>query len=320
MSSNGYPSRRTGQQTEALLDVVENKCVTVANNGVVFNDYPGRVIVVYSGTDTIDRKVVVSERITETNAVIAGTTFSGAPNRVLVSTSGSNEIKASTHAINDTKIIIAANDVNASDSGKMIVGSGSYNSVKPSSRVTDTNAVICSDSMVTNNSIILGSGNANQVQDTCGIASAEVELFADSQQHPKVINRNINLGTINYSMTRSVGAVGTESGSGTLAPVNLSNITNAISAKNPKLLGSILNFTFSLTRTISETAVVTSNTESAEVITVYQAANNNTTIGAMFNTFAGSGIQTYMLTIDTSSGAYTVTSISDTTVNDMYVQ
>lgn len=318
MSSNGYPSSRTGQATEALLDKVEKQCITVPSAGTNFDGYQGRVIIV---DDSGGRNVKISDRLTHENVVVCNSPFVGATNRMVIASPNKNEVRVSDRVVNDAKVVLAQTDITASDNNKMVLGSGTSNSVKASSRVTDSNAVIANTALVENGAIIFGNGNSNQLKDTCGISSAELELIADANQHAKTINRNVGaLGTINYTLSRSIGAITTENGTGTLSSAGQTALANAIAAKNGRLIGSILSFTFGITRTINGATTTGSLIQSAEVTTALKISDNQYKIGALFNTYYGTGVQVYMLTIDTSTGAYTVNTIVDTTINELTVQ
>ena len=110
-------------------------------------------------------------------------------------------------------------------------------------------------------------------------ASAEAEIYVSSASKPTILNKNINIGTIGTS--------------GTLSGSYLTNLTSATTAKNKKLIGSILSFSDG------------SNNHNAQVIHAMQDGANYM-IGAIFNTYNNSGIQMKMLTINSTSGAYHV--------------
>lgn len=102
----GYASKRTGQATEALLDKVENQCLFTGN---ALNFVSGSLIYATgSGLET-----QASQRVTESNSIIASTDLSHGGIVICNNTGGkSNAVSTNTGVIAGlAEIIVASNGV-----------------------------------------------------------------------------------------------------------------------------------------------------------------------------------------------------------------
>lgn len=294
--ANGYQSSRTGNQTEQLLNraaislVPRNGALSSPGaEGTFASGTRGNLVIVNTvGDSTHTPDVVASSRLTEENVVISNAGFdatSSAGKILIVAQSGSNNIAVSD--IPATSLIKAASTLATNNA--VILGSTTTNGVKPSARMTDSNVVIANTAFSARNKILMGGGSSNVATDQAdGLVSVEGEIYVDSNSRPTILNKNIDIGTIGTS--------------GTLSGTPLSNLTAAVTAKNKKLMGSILTFSDG------------SNSHIAEVIHAV-ASGNNYMIGAIFNTYNNGGIQMKMLTINSTTGAYIVRTlvVEDTT-------
>lgn len=285
----GYQSARTGQATEALLNRAEN--AIIPNNGTNDGSFAtlseGKMVIIKS----VDGKTVThSSRVTETNAVIATTDFNSTSNQgCILVVSGTNGIAPSSITASN---LMTKGSASYSNDGAIPVYNLSTQTFGPSGRINNTNAVVASANFSTADAILVGMGTQNAVTNVLVnvLASKEVEIFSDANKRAIIIDRNINIGTLSSDSASITGDYATA-------------LTNAIAKKNNKLIGSILNFTYGAA------------TQSAQIITAYI---NDTAVklGAIFNTYADSGIQTKMLTISFTSGSgtysYTVHTIFNT--------
>lgn len=123
MAGSGYQSQRTGEATKALLDKMESQAVVTRLVNGKFSgptsdaDTSHTEPIIYA-PNTGDRTVQASNRLTNTNVVVASPTFSTTAEYVLVSAGTSedpNQIKQSTKTIAELQFSIEVVDLRSSN-------------------------------------------------------------------------------------------------------------------------------------------------------------------------------------------------------------
>ena len=278
----GYASHKTGQATEAILDRAQN-CI-IPNNGSdlpAFDEGTDNYLVMVKSAN--DKTVKPNDRgVTGTNVIMATTDFNNSSNtNYLIYASGPNAISKSARVSNNNAVIAGSY---FTQNNKIIVGGTAQNSVKASS--VDVGVVM----KLFNTSQTFGADNQVPIYSTSGSGGFVTNFVGthDSSQNAEVIiksdrvivnNPLIGIGTLNIG------------GSGTITGAYATALTNAINAKNSKLIGSILNFTYNSTE------------QTSQIITAHKSGSVYK-LSAQFNTYESSGTQVRVLVITCDSGSY----------------